>query len=149
FNTRLHPLPTPDTIDSVAYHYKYTAAGQRDWFRYFGAVSSFDLGDSQTPSLDSGTSQNKFRAVPMPAPRESPSGVTVFPNPYRVEARWDQGRLARDHYLWFANLPARARLRIYTLSGDLVQEVHFDGATYRGEGARGLYDPRNNLDTPP
>ncbi len=94
-------------------------------------------------------SQNKFLAVPMPGPDESVAGVTVFPNPYRVEARWDQGRLARDHYLWFANLPSRAHLRIYTLSGDLVQEVHFDGARYRGEGARGLYDPSHTLDTPP
>ncbi len=151
FNTGLDrvKLTPPDTIDHVAYQYKYTVNGLRDGFSYFGAVSSYDLGDSQTPSLDSGTSQNKFMAVPMPGPAESRVGVTVFPNPYRVEARWDQGRLARDHYLWFANLPPRARLRIYTLSGDLVQEVHFDGATYQGQGARGLYDPRHNLDTPP
>jgi hypothetical protein len=73
----------------------------------------------------------------------------VFPNPYRVEARWDQGRLVRDHYLWFANLPPRAALRVFTLSGDLVFETHFDGSGYHGEGARGLYDPGTQLDTPP
>ena len=33
-------------------------------------------------------------------------------------------------------------LRIYTLSGDMVFEKEFDGATYHGEGARGIFDPR-------
>jgi hypothetical protein len=75
--------------------------------------------------------------------------VVVYPNPYRVEARWDEGTLVRDHYLWFANLPRRSLLRIFTLAGDQVFETRFDGAAYRGEGARGLYDPRQDLDTPP
>ena len=142
-------LAVPKRAGGRDYTYHYPIRGLRDGFSYFGAVTSFDLGDEQTPSLESGIPQNKFLAVPMPAPGESADGVTVFPNPYRVEARWDQGRLARDHYLWFANLPPHARLRIYTLSGDLVYETRFDGASYRGEGARGLYDPRHALDTPP
>ena len=66
----------------------------------------------------------------------------MFPNPYRVEARWDANDLVRDHYLWFANLPKRCTIRIYTLGGDLVFETDFDGATYHGQGARGIYDPR-------
>ena len=70
----------------------------------------------------------------------------VYPNPYRVEARWDQGTQVRDHYLWFANLPERCALRIYTLAGDLVFDTEFDGRTYRGEGTRGLYDPTRELD---
>ncbi|HEY6866404.1 MAG TPA: hypothetical protein VI792_04050 [Candidatus Eisenbacteria bacterium] len=142
-------LPSPRIVNGRSYPYRYSLTSLRDGFSYFGAVTSFDIGDITTPSLESGISQNKFLAVPMPAAGESPAGVTVFPNPYRVEARWDQGRLVRDHYLWFANLPRRALIRIYTLSGDLVQEVHFDGASYRGEGARGLYDPAHGLDTPP
>ena len=81
--------------------------------------------------------------MPAPAPGERAGGVTVFPNPYRVEARWDAGQRVRDHYLWFANLPRRCTLRIYTLAGDLVFETRFDGASYRGEGARGLYDPQH------
>ena len=151
FNTGLEPirLAAPRHVGGRTYQNGYTIRGLRDGFSYFGAVTSYDLGDPETPSLESGISQNKLLAVPMPGPGESAAGVTVFPNPYRVEARWDQSRLARDHFLWFANLPPRARLRIYTLSGDLVQEVPFDGARYHGEGARGLYDPRYTLDTPP
>jgi hypothetical protein len=39
-------------------------------------------------------------------------------------------------------------LRIYTLAGDLVFETHFDGTSYRGEGARGLYNPSAERDVP-
>ncbi len=151
FNTGLDSLrlTVPFVQGAFTYRNHFAIEGLRDGFSYFGAVTSYDIGDAQTPSLESGVAQNKFLAVPLTTPGAPAGGVTVFPNPYRVEARWDQGRLARDHYLWFANLPPRANLRIYTLSGDLVQEVRFDGSNYRGEGARGLYDPRHTLDTPP
>ncbi len=139
-------LATPVTLDGVTYRYKYSISGLKDGFNYFGAVTSYDLGDSKIPSLESGIQQNKFQAVPAPAPGERAGGVTVFPNPYRVEARWDVGQRVRDHYLWFANLPRRCTLRIYTLAGDRVFETRFEGSSYRGEGARGLYDPRTDRD---
>jgi len=73
----------------------------------------------------------------------------VFPNPYRVEARWDQGQLVRDHYLWFTNLPPHCMVRIYTLSGDLVYETEFVGSQYQGGGTRGVYDPAREQDVDP
>jgi len=141
-------LESPWTVDGVTYRYHYRVGGLKDGFSYYGAVTSYDVGDAQVSSLESGIGQNKFQAVPSPAPGESRRGVTVFPNPYRVEARWDQGALVRDHYLWFGNLPRRCVLKIFTLAGDLVFETRFDGGAYRGDGARGLYDPRQDLDTP-
>ncbi|HYM80166.1 MAG TPA: hypothetical protein VEY91_02000 [Candidatus Limnocylindria bacterium] len=148
FNTGLDAvrLATPRVVDGVTYRYHYAVTGLRDGFSYYGAVTSYDTGDDQVASLESGLGQNKFQAVPSPAPGER-AGVQVFPNPYRVEARWDQGSLVRDHYLWFANLPGRAVLRIYTVAGDQIFETRFNGSSYRGEGARGLYDPRQDLDT--
>jgi hypothetical protein len=151
FNTGLDAvrLDPPAVFDGIAYPYRYTVSSLRDGFDYYGAVTSYDTGDPQVTSLESGLTQNKFLAIPNPGPGESGrTGVTVFPNPYRVEARWDQGTQVRDHYLWFVNLPARCVLRIYTLSGDEVFRTRFDGATYRGDGTRGLYDPRRDLDTP-
>jgi hypothetical protein len=47
----------------------------------------------------------------------------------------------------FANLPAKCKIRIYTLSGDLVYETNFDGSTYDGSNARGVYDPKADLKT--
>jgi hypothetical protein len=150
FNTGLDScrLTPPVTIDGVTYHYRFRVDGLRDGFRYFGAVTAYDLGTLTIESLESGITRNKAMVVSGPAPGEDVIGdkVVVFPNPYRVEANWDMGQRVRDHYLWFTNLPARCVLRIYTLSGDLVYELQFDGATYAGEGTRGLYDPRRELD---
>lgn len=151
FNTGFEAirLENPRVVDGLTYRYHYRIGGLKDGFSYYGAVTSYDVGDAQVSSLESGIGQNKFQAIPSPAPGESGRGVTVFPNPYRVEARWDQGALVRDHYLWFANLPLRCLLKVFTLAGDLVFETRFDGDVYRGNGARGLYDPRQDLDTPP
>jgi hypothetical protein len=150
FNTEFDGvrLDPPVDIDGVTYHYRYTLPSLRNGFKYFTAVTAYDLGNIEIESLESGINQNKLMAVPGPAAGErAGTGVTVFPNPYRVEARWDQGALVRDHYLWFANLPERGTIRIYTLSGDVVFETEFD-ENYRGEGARGLYDPARELDVP-
>lgn len=147
FNTGFDAVRIPGgvVIDGVTYHYKYTVGNLRDGFKYWAAVTAYDLGTSDIESLESGLNQNEQMVVPGPAAGESGEGVTVFPNPYRVEARWDMGRQARDHYLWFANLPAQSRLKIYTLSGDLVYETDFDGAGYDGRNARGLYRPGSDL----
>lgn len=152
FNTGLQGarLATPEIIDGDTMRYAYTVSGVKDGFSYYAAVTSYDTGDSRVPSLESGITQNKRLVVPLASSSESNGhGVTVFPNPYKVEAQWDAGALVRDHYLWFANLPPRAHVSIFTLAGDLVYETDFNGATYHGEGTRGLYDTRSDLDTPP
>jgi len=46
-------------------------------------------------------------------------------------------------------LPPRSHLAIFTLAGDLVYETNFDGSTYHGTNARGLYNPQTDLDVPP
>jgi hypothetical protein len=147
FNTGLDGprLAAPVVIDGVTYHYKFTLDNLRDGFKYFTAVTAYDLGNTEIESLESGVDQNESMVVPAPRVGERSGGVVVFPNPYRVEAAWDAGRNVRDHYLWFANLPARCALRIYTLAGDLVYEADFDGATYDGRNARGIYDPARDL----
>jgi hypothetical protein len=151
FNTGFKAIQHDTTFagDPVQYRYKYTVRGLRNGFKYYCAVAAFDLGSTVMPPLESGLSQNRRVAVPGPRPNEQPgSKPTVFPNPYRVEAHWDQGRYVRDRYLWFVNLPERCTLRIYTLAGDLLFEQAFDGSTYHGEGARGIYDPSTSLGKP-
>lgn len=137
-------LATPEVIDGVTYHYKYTIDHLRDGFKYFAAVTAFDLGSSEIEPLESGVSQNEAMAVPSPGPGEG-GAITVFPNPYRVETSWDQTKNARDHFLWFANLPTQCTIRIYTLSGDLVYAYDFDGATYTGANARGIFNPLTDI----
>lgn len=138
-------LAAPVNIEGVDYHYKFTVNNLRDGYKYWAAVTAYDRGTTDIESLESGATQNEVMVIPGPAPGESGGGIAVFPNPYRVEARWDQGQQARDHYLWFANLPSKCRLKIYTLSGDLVFETDFDGASYDGRNARGIYRPSSDL----
>lgn len=142
-------LATPEIVDGDTMHYAYDVTGLRDGFRYFLGVTAYDLGNSQITPLESGMSSlNRVAAIPGPAPGERGGDPVVFPNPYRVEARWDQGRNIRDHYIWFTNLPERCTVRIYTLSGDLVYEKEFDGRSYAGEGTRGIFDPSRGLGAP-
>ena len=147
FNTGLGAirLADPVTIDGVTYHYKYTLSNLRDGFKYYASVTAYDLGTTEIESLESGRTQNEVMVIPSPRVGERAGGVVVYPNPYRVEARWDHGDGVRDHYLWFANLPARCTLRIYTLAGDLVYDYDFNGATYNGANARGIYNPASDL----
>lgn len=144
FNTGLSAAALPDSvlIDTTWYHYKFSVSGLKTGFRTFASTTAYDTGDQRIEPLESGITQNLALAVPGPSPAESQGRiVTVFPNPYKVEAQWDAGALVRDHFLWFANLPPRCTIKIFTLSGDVVKQIDFDAATYRGEGARGLYDP--------
>lgn len=151
YNTGFAAVRHDTTVGGVVYHYRYTIDHLRDGFKYFVAVTAYDLGNVEIESLESGITQNKTLVIPAPAAGErvGTGNVTVFPNPYRVEARWDQGQQVRDHYLWFANLPTHAKIKIFTIAGDLVFDTDFDGATYDGTNARGVYNPASELDVAP
>jgi hypothetical protein len=124
--------------DTVVYKYGTTLAPARDGHHYWVAVTSYDLGNPETPSLESGVGQNVLHVVPGRSPAQAAGrGVTVFPNPYRGSAVWDADR-ATGRYVWFAGLPARALIKIFTLAGDQVAVIDFDRDLYRGENAAGL-----------
>ncbi len=55
---------------------------------------------------------------PTGGPTANLARVAVIPNPYRAVEAWNPGD---GHEVHFINLPARARITIYTLSGDLVR----------------------------
>ncbi len=139
FNTGFSAIAFDTTFaDGKHFDYRYRVSNLRDGFKYFGAVTAYDLGNPEIESLESGTSQNEQMVIPGPAPSETAGGVSVFPNPYKVEAAWDRGQQARDHYLWFTRLPSRCSIQIFTLSGDLVFTTDFDGSSYDGSNARGI-----------
>jgi hypothetical protein len=152
FNTGFSAVALPDSqfINGIWVHYRYRVTGLKTGFRYFVAATSYDTGDQQIESLESGVTQNQLLTVPSPSTAEAQGRkVTVFPNPYKAEAAWDAGKLVRDHFLWFANLPRHATIQIFSLSGDQVSSIDFDGDTYHGEGARGLFNPATELGVDP
>jgi hypothetical protein len=154
FNTGLgaliadDPLTVVDGADTLTFKYKYVLKNLRDGFNYWTAVTAFDRGGLDIGPLESGVSLT--RTLVVPGTRAAGGGgsepaVGVFPNPYRGDAAWD-GANRRDRYLWFVNLPARCRIKIYTLAGDLVDTIDFDGRTYDARDVRGIYDPTDPND---
>jgi len=64
------------------------------------------------------------------------SRVYVVPNPYRGRAGWDLTPSPSDptgRHVDFLNMPRGAwTLRIYTIAGDLVEEIHNDDTQSNG-----------------
>jgi flagellar hook assembly protein FlgD len=53
----------------------------------------------------------------------------VSPNPYKKYASFDNLTDSRDHKLKFFNLPARGRLTILDVAGQIVDQIQFDNQT--------------------
>jgi hypothetical protein len=151
FETGLDFIRDPYTApDGRVYDYRFDIEGLKDGFKYWLSVTSFDFGDveTNTPPLESGTSQNRTAFIPgVQADPGNQLGVVVYPNPYRGRAAWD-GATERERVIWFANLPPRAEIRIYTLAGDWVDSIEFDAGIYDGRNAAGVYDPGAGQDRP-
>jgi hypothetical protein len=58
---------------------------------------------------------------PTAGPTVNLQTVTVVPNPFRGRESWD---LPNGNEVQFINLPTQARIRIYTVAGDLVRDLN-------------------------
>jgi hypothetical protein len=121
------------------YEYEYTISGMLPSQPVYMAVTTKDFGNPQTSlaPLESSPLANAIEVYPIWSNKEVESQdlkVAVFPNPYKInggylEAGYEKlttqdtspERARRIH---FANLPAKAKIRIYTLDGDLVRELN-------------------------
>jgi hypothetical protein len=75
--------------------------------------------------------------VPHASARSGPGGVWVVPNPYRASADWELPATPGDprtHHIDFMGLPrTQCRIRVWTLAGDLVADLHHDGSGGDGQ----------------
>jgi hypothetical protein len=130
-------LAEPETLDGQVYNYKFTNENLLDGWQYAFAVTSFDKGDpdNNLQSLESNSLLSVGRVFPGPAAGTAME-ITVFPNPYRAGSLWDgrgdDGIQERSRLIYFANLPEKCSIKIYTLAGDLVDNIEHDGLTYSG-----------------
>jgi len=70
-----------------------------------------------------------------PVVQQNLGDVTVVPNPYAISAPWD---LPGNRKIGFMNLPLKATVRIYTVTGDYVATIEHDASLSSGtpyEGA--------------
>ncbi|MCF7904952.1 MAG: hypothetical protein K9M49_07325, partial [Candidatus Marinimicrobia bacterium] len=125
-------------IQGHYYHYVWVNEGvQNGWpDNTTYSITAYDSGDENTglESLESSRNENRRAVVPgTVATNDSRlKPASVYPNPYRARASWD-GNGQRDRLIWFRHLPEHSTIRIYTLGGDMVDEIDHNGDTYQGE----------------
>lgn len=98
---------------------------------YWYSVISFSLRDEVTgqDAYESGFNENSELVYPGPAPASAtnPQKIGVYPNPYRVTSDFESGsQLEKNRTLWFTGLPARCRIQVFNLAGELVKTLHHD-----------------------
>jgi len=128
--------------DTMIFHYKYVDYNLKNGWpgRNWYSVVAFDYGNSEKeiPSAESAA----IKAYAIPGTAENPGlkrEIGVYPNPYRATADWD-GFGEKDRMIWFTNLPPKAEIRIYTLSGEVIEVIEHNSDTYDGSDIRLLND---------
>ncbi|MEM6263098.1 MAG: hypothetical protein AAGI38_11365 [Bacteroidota bacterium] len=145
FETGLEDIRLAEPVkfddDTVTYHYRYTFDNITNGWQHVIALTAFDQGDpiNNLQSLESAPLANLKRVF---AGKPGNDGFTngdpfAYPNPYYAGAAWEgSSRFEEDRKLYFANLPPRCEIRVYTLAGDLVDVIQHDEATYDGSDSR-------------
>ncbi len=119
------------------YEYEYVIPNLQPSVPHYFSVTAFDYGSLTVDlgSLETSPLVNADTAYALPSSEQVEAGaldVMVYPNPYRIDGGYaragyenrDRTRSAeRARAIHFANLPHVCVIRIYTLSGDLVQRI--------------------------
>jgi hypothetical protein len=103
---------------------------------YYVAVSAWDRGmpSLNIPILESARDADANMKIFFPGSQaqDNMDNIYVVPNPYISHSKFD-GRRNNDlkgdksRRLWFVNLPKLCTIKIWTLSGDLVDILYHDG----------------------
>ena len=110
----------PDTLDNYA---RCGTPGDPGTCPNLNHKQANVTNDVAEPRAGSANPDSQFFARPVEptsGPTANLSNVGVVPNPYRASEAWNQTGANELHFI---NLPATARIRIYTLSGDLVRDL--------------------------
>ncbi len=159
---RVYPDADPnDAADTTEegflryYEYEYILDNIQPSIPYYVTVTSFDYGSRKMAlsALESSPNLNAVQAYPLPSSESVENqglSVIVYPNPYRIDGGYarvgyenrDRTKSAeRSRSIHFANLPKICTIRIYTVSGDLVQQIEH----YHPEGGPESQHERWNL----
>jgi hypothetical protein len=149
--------PSDTTADGLMryYEYEYVADNLHPSRPYYFSVSTFDFGlpGSSLGSLESSPLVNAVLEYPLASAdtvEHKGLDVFVYPNPYRISAGYarvgyeNRNRVKSAEWarrIHFGNLPNVCTIRIYTISGDLVQVIDH----YYPEGGPGAQHEEWNL----
>ncbi len=113
-----------DSVTLVNGKVRYADRGQPFGVGNYYCVTSYDISGNESGKVNN----TRFPIYPLRAPNEQfPKNVFVVPNPFRQHSGLTgTGERFR---MEFIGIPARCKIKIYTLVGDLVQEIdHDDGS---------------------
>ncbi|MCH7690969.1 MAG: hypothetical protein IIA17_08000 [candidate division Zixibacteria bacterium] len=130
-----HGEPLP-----MYYEYEFEIENLLPTVPYYVSITTFDFGSpiSGLPALETDILNNMIAEYPLEtvdAVIQNELDVFIYPNPYRSDREYeDRGfenlgtDLASDKFkrIHFANLPAKCRISIYSLDGDLIREIFHD-----------------------
>ncbi len=123
------------------YEYEYVIEDLLPTVPYWVSVTAFDFGHppKNLDALESRPDQNMVKVMAVDQEPEVLAGgklnVYCYPNPYRIdgdypergfENRGNELPVSRAGTIYFANLPHRCTISIYTLDGDLVRRMEHD-----------------------
>ncbi len=118
-------------------YYEHSIPHPPKGIEYYVAVTAWDRGmpDRNLESLESGRDADANMKILFPGPsaKKNMDNIYVVPNPYFGLSNFDGRREGdmkgdRSKRIWFVNLPERATIKIFTLAGDLVDEIeHYGG----------------------
>jgi len=136
-----YALTDADVLDGFDYFYAVTTVVETkrvvDGFTNIEQVESPIIGDFEV------------RVTPRSEAHGDAGGVWVVPNPYRQSSAWERPAVDGDRltrHIDFMGLPrASCTIRIWTVAGDLVAELHHDGSQGDGEASWNLVS-RNGQD---
>jgi len=139
----------------VEYWYKYTIKNVLNGWQYAISVTAFDRGNknSNLESLESSKLSNNFRAFAGKPVNEnlSTNEPFAYPNPYYAGSSWEgqSNFQEQSRKMYFANLPSECTIRIFSVAGDLIDEIEhnqeYNGSDIRWNKTFGAEDPDKNV----
>lgn len=143
------------------YEYEFTIDDLLPSVPYYVVVTAFDFGHpaKSLPSLESSKTDHLVKAFALKQGEDVLEGgelnVVCYPNPYRIdddytaggfENRFSDQYVERARTIYFANLPYKCTISIYSLDGDLVRRLEHNESYESGEGSIARFDMINRND---
>ena len=110
-----------DSVVLVGGNVTYIDKGQPFGVGNYYCVTSYDTDGYESGKINN----NRFPVYPLRAPNDNfPRNVYVVPNPFRQHSGLTG--TGERYRMEFVGIPAKCKIKIYTLFGDVVQEINHD-----------------------
>ena len=110
-----------DSVVMVGSKVRYTDVSEPFGVGNYYCVTSYDSSGNESGKVNN----NRYPVYPLRAPNDQfPQNVYVVPNPFRQHSGLNGS--GERYRMEFIGIPAKCKIKIYTLVGDVVQEINHD-----------------------